>query len=336
MAEIRRLDSGKLLARAVVGYKGKRPIRVSKTFPKNTKQVTIEEWEHDAKAKGVTRKVPKNFDALIQEFLNYKKSQVAARTHKGYERDFRLYICGRLSKVEDISTDDLQDVLNEFLHLSPRTLQLIKLLLSMVLDYAVLKDYIDKSPMNKSVTIPKQRRSRRIEVLSIEDFERLRDTLTEHNEVGLLTLLLSGVRLSELLALQSRHIQGNSLRIDSALDNSDGVRQVGECKSEHSYRTISIPENLAVMLSENASNKFLIELGATGLRKRLRKYCDLLGLPQMSLHALRHSHCTYLLANKVNVMAVSKRLGHHNAAFTLSRYAHLVPSMESELMSVLG
>lgn len=61
-----------------------------------------------------------------------------------------------------------------------------------------------------------------------------------------------------------------------------------------------------------------------------------LALPRVTLHELRHSHGTYLLAKGVNILAVSKRTGHHSLAFTLERYGHLVPSMNDKIDEVLG
>jgi integrase len=44
-----------------------------------------------------------------------------------------------------------------------------------------------------------------------------------------------------------------------------------------------------------------------------------------SLHTLRHSHGSLLIAGGEPVTNVSKRLGHANAATTLSIYAHAMP-----------
>ena len=43
----------------------------------------------------------------------------------------------------------------------------------------------------------------------------------------------------------------------------------------------------------------------------------------MTFHALRHSHASALIAEGVDLVSVSKRLGHASANFTLSVYAHL-------------
>src|SRR5262249_47297715 len=45
-------------------------------------------------------------------------------------------------------------------------------------------------------------------------------------------------------------------------------------------------------------------------------------LPCVMFHALRHSHASALIAAGLDVVAVSKRLGHGSPAITLSVYAH--------------
>jgi integrase len=48
-------------------------------------------------------------------------------------------------------------------------------------------------------------------------------------------------------------------------------------------------------------------------------------LPRITLHGLRHTHTTHLLASGMNPRLVSARLGHASVAFTLDRYAHVMP-----------
>jgi integrase len=49
-------------------------------------------------------------------------------------------------------------------------------------------------------------------------------------------------------------------------------------------------------------------------------------LPAIGLHGTRHTHATMLLRDGVPVPAVAQRLGHEDAAITLSTYTHFVPA----------
>jgi integrase len=51
-------------------------------------------------------------------------------------------------------------------------------------------------------------------------------------------------------------------------------------------------------------------------------------LPEISLHALRHTHIANLLAQGVHAKVVSERAGHANVGITLGIYAHVIPGLE--------
>jgi len=56
-----------------------------------------------------------------------------------------------------------------------------------------------------------------------------------------------------------------------------------------------------------------------------------LGLPKgASLHSLRHSHGSHLLANGVPLPAVSERLGHSSVRTTAEVYAHAIRGQDDE------
>jgi len=49
-----------------------------------------------------------------------------------------------------------------------------------------------------------------------------------------------------------------------------------------------------------------------------------LKLPSVSFHAFRHSHASMLIRAGVDVLTISRRLGHAQASVTLDRYGHLM------------
>lgn len=51
-------------------------------------------------------------------------------------------------------------------------------------------------------------------------------------------------------------------------------------------------------------------------------------------HDFRHTHASILISNNVDVVKVSKRLGHANAKITLETYAHLVPNEDNDLADI--
>jgi len=53
-------------------------------------------------------------------------------------------------------------------------------------------------------------------------------------------------------------------------------------------------------------------------------------LPKVTLHSLRHTNATMMIAEGVDVCTVSRRLGHANTSTTLNIYAHALKSRDQE------
>ena len=60
------------------------------------------------------------------------------------------------------------------------------------------------------------------------------------------------------------------------------------------------------------------------------------GLEHIRFHDLRHTFATMALQNGVDVKTVSSMLGHYDAGFTLSVYAHATDRMQEEAAEKMG
>jgi len=58
-------------------------------------------------------------------------------------------------------------------------------------------------------------------------------------------------------------------------------------------------------------------------------------LPDITLHDLRHTSASLLIANNVDIETIARRLGHSNVAITLNRYGHALPSQEEKAVNAL-
>ena len=59
------------------------------------------------------------------------------------------------------------------------------------------------------------------------------------------------------------------------------------------------------------------------------------GVKRIRIHDFRHSHARCLIANGMNIVAVSKRLGHSDVNMTLKVYTRLLQKSENELIDFL-
>jgi integrase len=56
---------------------------------------------------------------------------------------------------------------------------------------------------------------------------------------------------------------------------------------------------------------------------------------KVSLHALRHTHASSLIAAGVDVLTISRRLGHASPSITLDVYGHLFKNIDDRAAQVI-
>lgn len=70
-------------------------------------------------------------------------------------------------------------------------------------------------------------------------------------------------------------------------------------------------------------------LDPDNLRSRVVKpLAQEVGAPWAAFHTLRHTYTSLQLAQGANIVQLSRALGHHSPAFTLTVYTHLLPGDE--------
>ena len=96
------------------------------------------------------------------------------------------------------------------------------------------------------------------------------------------------------------------------------------------HRRATLEQRLRVGLGRPAGNDPVFTLpdgdywGPDYLSRCWQQAVNKLKLPAVTLHALRHTHASTLIRGKVDLITVSRRLGHASAAFTLAVYGHLI------------
>ena len=63
------------------------------------------------------------------------------------------------------------------------------------------------------------------------------------------------------------------------------------------------------------------------VRRAFKRILVVAGLPDVSLHALRHTAATLLLVQGIHPKIVQERLGHANISMTLDTYSAYLPRM---------
>lgn len=149
----------------------------------------------------------------------------------------------------------------------------------------------------------------------------------------------TGCRRGEGIALQKSEIGDHTATIKySQINQKDGLKPTKGRRK----RTIKLDDilfdQLQPLLSEPGNYVFGGDggLSPSCIRDELKKGIKKSGVKEIRLHDFRHSHATWLINNGVNIVAVSRRLGHKDISTTLKVYSHLLESTDNEMIQKIN
>jgi len=237
-------------------------------------------------------------------------------------------------------------------HVKATTVHKYHNVFSRTLQYAVEKDLIDRSPMEK-IKRPKAERFVG-KFLRETEVKALFEAVKGHKlELGVIIGAYYGLRRSEIVGLrwESIDFERNAITIEHSVTvaNVDGHKQIVESdtvKTKSSYRTLPLVpafrEKLLALKSEQDRNRKLCGkaynkaegqyLYVDPLGNRIRPdyltaefpiFLEKNGFNRMRFHDLRHSCASLLLANGVSLKEIQEWLGHAHYAITANIYGHL-------------
>jgi integrase len=177
-----------------------------------------------------------------------------------------------------------------------------------------------------------------IKVFSREQLAAVLAMAPDRHKLLLEILAGCGLRISEAVALQRLHFQLDDGPPEVCVRRALVKGHIGPPKSKHGRRDVRLSRTLARRVREHLEAEqgestdpfFVNDAGgpvcADDLRKRMLKpLVEEVGAPWAAFHTFRHTFASIHLSEGTNLVALSRALGHHSPAFTLSRYTHLLP-----------
>src|SRR5262245_8091648 len=77
-------------------------------------------------------------------------------------------------------------------------------------------------------------------------------------------------------------------------------------------------------------------LSPTAVSTAWAHFAESIGLPDVTFHALRHTHASQLIDQGVDIVTISKRLGHSKPDITLRIYAHLFQKNDGKAAAAIN
>jgi len=158
----------------------------------------------------------------------------------------------------------------------------------------------------------------------------------------------TGLRISEAIALQRPHLQLDQSEPEVCIRRAIVRDRIVPPKSKYGNREVRLPAPLAARLrahlaaqpdQDSTALAFLNEAGGPlslgNLRRRvLKPLAEEIGAPWAGFHTFRHTFASLHLSQGTNLLQLSRALGHHSPAFTLTRYTHLLPGDEAPALDL--
>jgi integrase len=76
-------------------------------------------------------------------------------------------------------------------------------------------------------------------------------------------------------------------------------------------------------------------LSPSRLSKAWPRVLAAIGMPGVTLHSLRHTHASMLIASGMDILTVSRRLGHSSPTITLAVYGHLICGTDDRAAQIM-
>lgn len=228
--------------------------------------------------------------------------------------------------------------------LSAKTIRNYHALLSNILRAAKEHGVIPENPAHR--TRLSKGLAREAVFLSRAEFARLYGATPAHYKPLVAFLVGSQCRWSEATALQWRHINYDTVpptaRIHQAWKkpSADEPTRISVTKTKMGRRTISLwPELISLLGEPGAPDEFVFQGPISGGRQwysPFRKVWDKAVTraelnPRPTVHDLRHTGASWLIADGRPLPFIQQRLGHESIQTTISVYGHLLPDAQTEM-----
>lgn len=288
-----------------------------------------------------------------QSFKEYAETWRLTQSHRIgtrnlYERTLRLHVYPSIGgrPLSGIVRSDIQTLVSDRASvLGPKTVQNVHRLVAAIFNHALDDGVIIKSPCTR-VSLPEILDDPMV-LMTTDDVWALAEAVPLRFRALVLLAAGTGLRQGEVLGLTGDRLDflRREVAVEKQLIAVPGTPlHLGEPKTRKSVRRVPLPDFLVEELSEHLRRQPISHpwglvftdsrggpIGRPSFHKTWRASVTAAELPKtVTFHSLRHAYASLLIHEGLNVVVVSKRLGHSTPSETLKTYAHLFPSDEED------
>lgn len=300
---------------------------------------------------GGIKMITSNFtcDSLFKDYFEfwiklYKEGAARPVTLEKY-RNNQKHIAKIIPnlKMKDFDRNAYQELLNQYAltHERQTVIDFHHQVKGAILD-AVDDGLIDRDPTRKAIFKGKAPREKKQKYLNQFELHNLLEDLDLGMEITwdwlILLIAKTGLRFSEALGLTPADFDfaRQTISVNKTWDykTNTGFQPT---KNRSSIRKVQMDWQLGMQfqhLIKNLNEDEPIFVNGPVCNSTpnncLARHCRKCGIPEISIHGLRHTHASLLMSAGVSIASVSRRLGHSSITTTQKVYMHIISELENQ------
>ena len=299
-----------------------------------------------------------SFEDVSYAYLDYVKNNCSYGTYTKMKRFIEEFILPNMPRknidsIKDLDCLKFRELVNKLDYSSEYKNAMIGVL-KRIFKFAAMYYDLKNNPSLKiqrfkqTTKEKKEKRDKQMNIWNNEEFEKFINCVNDRTYKCLFILLYyTGMRRGECLALKWSDFHDSKISINKSITRKTdkGDYEIKEPKNVFSIRDITLNRSLNDYLLQYKEEEMKIKgfsddwfifgriypLAENTITRMKDRAIKKAGVKRIRLHDFRHSHASNLIANGVNIVAVSKRLGHSDINMTLSKYTHLLQKSDDEL-----
>lgn len=246
-------------------------------------------------------------------------------------------------KVYELNRITYQQLLNDYAvtHERQTTMDFHHQLKGAILD-AVDEGLIQRDPTRKAIIKGKTPNlNKKVKYLNQFELHTLLSELSLKGEINwdwfILLVAKTGLRFSEALALTPKDFDfaHQSISVNKTWNYKEGGGFM-PTKNKSSVRKVQIDWQIVIQFSElikglPEEEPIFVngQVYNSTVNDILKRHCEKVNIPVISVHGLRHTHASILLFAGVSIASVARRLGHSSMNTTQKTYLHIIQELEN-------
>ena len=310
--------------------------------------------------------------STVAEFVDrwerdWATANVGPKTLERYRQLLRLYVKPHIGsvRIQKLRAVHLNELYSALLRsggeggavLSARSVGHVHRVLHRALGHAATWGVISQNVA--SLVAPPPVPDEEIKILTEEQIGAILRHLEGRSLRPIVSFLLgTGARRGEALAVRwgDVNFQKNVVKIERSLEQTKGSLRVKSPKTKNGRRSVTISPWLATELRSHRARqderRLALGMGRapddspvfarwngefrspSRLSQDFAAAMDLLKI-DCTLHGLRHTHVSQLIASGLDVLTISRRIGHASPAITLNVYSHMFSNTDTRAAEIM-